>query len=87
MKTIQYVGTSDVRHLDAEDFEKAGLEGVGPVTFYGRQTQEFKNEVAEVFMTHHFFQGEFVEVEQPVEDKKSKSRASSDSAPKGTDQS
>jgi len=91
MKTIKYVGTSTYRHLGSEDFDKMGLEGEGPATFTGQQTQEFKNSVAEILLTSPLVAGEFEEVEvEAKSDAKAKEkapRASSDQSIKGTDQS
>lgn len=57
MKTITYVGTSDIRSFS--EIDPVGVE----LTFLRHQAVEVKNEVAKVLLEDERYQGEFIEGE------------------------
>lgn len=57
MKTIKYVGTSDIRTLGVDDVGK-------DLTFYRHEPQEVTNEVAKTILEHDSLVGEFEETDE-----------------------
>lgn len=46
MAKVQYLGTSNVRILEARDFKTLGIEGGSKTTWVGSQPQDLPDEVA-----------------------------------------